>query len=230
MSQGFCMFGADRRLVLANEQYMSLYNLPPERTVEGTPLREVLELRVANGVYASDDPAAYVEERIRCVDEGQYKRVIHRLLDGRVLAVTHKPLPDGGWLTTHDDITELQRIEERITHLAHHDAVTGLPNRISLRDRILAKCNGGQSLAVLCLDLDHFKSVNDTLGHPVGDLLLKSVAGRLKACISEDDTVARLGGDEFAIIHASAERPGDASALATRICKVLGEPFDLDGH
>jgi diguanylate cyclase (GGDEF)-like protein len=230
MSQGFCMFGADRRLVLANEQYMSLYNLPPECTVEGTSVREVLELRVANGVYAGDDPAAYVEERIRCVDEGQYKRVIHRLLDGRVLAVTHKPLPDGGWLTTHDDITELQRIEERITHLAHHDAVTGLPNRISLRDRILAKCNGGQRFALLCLDLDHFKSVNDTLGHPVGDLMLKSVAGRLKACVSEDDTVARLGGDEFAIIHASAERPGDASALATRICEVLGKPFDLDGH
>lgn len=230
MSQGFCMFGADRRLVLANEQYVSLYNLPRERIVEGISLREVLELRVANGVYAGDDPAAYIEERMHCVEDGQYKRVIHQLVDGRVLAVTHKPLPDGGWLTTHDDITELQRIEERIAYLAHHDSVTGLPNRISLRNRILANCTRGQDFVVLCLDLDHFKNVNDTLGHPVGDQLLKTVAERLKDCVAEGDCVARLGGDEFAVIHASSDLPGAASALATRICEVLREPFDLDGH
>lgn len=230
MAQGFCMFDSDMRLVLANEQYLSLYNLSPEHTGPGTTLREVLEMRVANGIYAGDDGAAYIEERIRCAKEAKYLRVIHPLADGRVLAVTHKPLPDGGWLTTHDDITELRRIEERITHLAHHDAVTGLPNRTSLRDRILDKCNEDQSFAILCLDLDHFKSVNDTLGHPIGDLLLKSVAARLKECISEGDTVARLGGDEFAIIQATSEQPDAATALATRICEILREPFELHGH
>ena len=115
------------------------------------------------------------------------------------------PMSGGGIVTTHEDITERQRIEARIAHLAHHDALTDLPNRVLLRERLeealLGASGQGQSVAVLYLDLDRFKEINDTLGHTVGDLLLKSVAERLRTCVREDELVARLGGDEFAIVQ-----------------------------
>src|SRR5262249_40438339 len=119
-----------------------------------------------------------------------------------------------------EDITERARSEERIVHLAHHDALTDLPNRVLFReqlDQALARVQRGDLLAVLYLDLDLFKHVNDTLGHPVGDALLKAVADRLRDCVRGIDSVARLGGDEFAVIQASIEQPSDAVTLATRI-------------
>ncbi len=129
----------------------------------------------------------------------------------------NKPLGGGGWLATHEDITERQRTEERIVHMARHDALTDLPNRVLLRERLeheLKRVKRGEMLAVLCLDLDRFKSVNDTLGHPIGDELLKVVSDRLRACTREPDTIARLGGDEFAIIMTAIQQPTDAAALA----------------
>ena len=155
-----------------------------------------------------------------------------KLGDGRIISIVNKPMTGGGWLATHEDITERQRAEERIAHMARHDALTDLPNRILLRERLeheLKRVKRGECLAVLCLDLDHFKSVNDTLGHPVGDELLKAVADRLRGCTREPDFIARLGGDEFAIIMTAMEHPTDAAALAPR-SRRDHEPFDLDGH
>lgn len=147
------------------------------------------------------------------------------------------------------DITRLHRRDElgaivrslrvfqhnvaRIAFLAHHDALTGLPNRRLFHDRLeqaLAQAGRGVDLAVLCLDLDRFKAVNDTLGHPVGDKLLQEVAQRLAACVREGDTLARLSGDEFAILQIGLTRPEDAALLAHRTIRVLGEPYEVASH
>ncbi len=142
-------------------------------------------------------------------------------------------MPDGGWVATHEDITERQEAEARIVFMARHDALTKLPNRNLFHERLeqaIGRVGRGSGCAVLCLDLDHFKRVNDLLGHPAGDGLLQAAANRLQACIREVDTLARLGGDEFAIIQHAAERPDDSGLLADRIVAAFLEPFDIDGH
>ena len=126
-----------------------------------------------------------------------------------------------------------QTLEQRLEHMAHHDALTDLPNRLRLRqatENELARVQRGETIAVLCLDLDHFKSVNDTLGHPAGDCLLRTVAERLRQSVRETDIVARVGGDEFAVVQVAAEQPRGAIVLADRLIETLAKPFDLDGH
>ena len=155
------------------------------------------------------------------------------LPDGRTIAVLNHPMSDGGWVATHDDITDRQRAEQRIAHMARHDALTDLPNRVLFRERLveaLAGVGRGAKLAVFYLDLDRFKAINDTLGHPMGDDLLKIVAGRLRHTIRETDTVARVGGDEFAIIQTGIEEPIDTAILAQRLGEAVRAPYDLAGH
>ena len=126
-----------------------------------------------------------------------------------------------------------QKLEAQLTHMAHHDGLTGLPNRILFRqemERELARARGGEAVAVLCIDLDHFKRVNDTLGHAAGDALLQGAADRLRACVRETDIVARLGGDEFAIVQLQADQPRAATVLAERLIADLSRPFDIEGH
>ncbi|MBZ8133192.1 bifunctional diguanylate cyclase/phosphodiesterase [Afifella sp. IM 167] len=164
---------------------------------------------------------------------------IHLTADGRrievfpyarKLVVERKPVI----LLSVIDVTERRKAEAQVKHMAHHDALTDLPNRLLFRSRLeadLARSRRlGRSLAVLCLDLDHFKSVNDTLGHPVGDKLLQAVAGRFNRNLREMDFVARLGGDEFAIIQTDLQDSGDASGLAARLIEAIGAPFEIDGH
>ena len=142
-------------------------------------------------------------------------------------------MADGGTVTTHQDITEQRRSEAKIAHMALHDALTGLPNRVLLNERLeyaLARVKGSEIVAVHLLDLDLFKNVNDTLGHPAGDKLLKMVTARLRARVSETDTVARMGGDEFAIVQTSITQPVNATTLALRIIEALSEPYEIDGQ
>jgi diguanylate cyclase (GGDEF)-like protein/PAS domain S-box-containing protein len=131
------------------------------------------------------------------------------------------------------DVTDRRRAEEKISHMALHDALTNLPNRTFFHEQ-MEQCflhlSRDQTFALLCLDLDHFKSVNDTLGHPFGDMLLRQVSERLRGCVRESDSIARLGGDEFAILQGSAVKPTDLTALATRLIEVVEAPYDLDGH
>jgi diguanylate cyclase (GGDEF)-like protein/PAS domain S-box-containing protein len=156
-----------------------------------------------------------------------------RLVSSRRIAILGEDGEPQYLIGLIEDVTERARSEQRIVHLAHHDALTDLPNRVLFReqlDQALARVGRGELLAVLYLDLDLFKDVNDTLGHPVGDALLKVVADRLRDCVRGIDSVARLGGDEFAVIQASIEQPSDAVSLATRIGEALRAPFLLDGH
>jgi diguanylate cyclase (GGDEF)-like protein len=232
MSQGLCLFDKEKRLIVCNRRYIDMYNLPAELAKPGTPFRSILEERIASGNYVAGEPESYVEERLAAVEERVPSTKLQELKDGRIVAIAHRPLSDGGWVATHEDITELQRIQAKIAHMANHDALTDLPNRNLLRERILSallvRRKGG--FAVLYLDLDRFKSVNDTLGHSIGDELLKAVAERLRTCVRPGDTIARLGGDEFAILQLSQNLPEDASRLANRICEAVRKPFDLSGH
>ena len=152
---------------------------------------------------------------------------------GRCIEVEQRTIAGGGTIVTFENVTERRQDEARIAHMAHHDALTRLPNRVKLGERLdaaLAETGRGVGSAILCLDLDRFKSVNDTLGHSVGDTLLQLVAERLGACVREVDTVARLGGDEFAVVQAGAACAEDAARLAERILCTVGEPYDVAGH
>ena len=232
MSQGVLLFDADARLVFCNQRYIEMYGLSPDIVCPGRGLRELLDHRKAGGTFCGD-PETHAAALAEEIAEGKASSSIVESTDGRVFAIVRTPVPGGGWIATHEDITDRQRAEERIVHMARHDALTDLPNRTLLRERLeyeLRRVKRGQSLAMLCLDLDHFKSVNDTLGHPVGDELLKVVAERLRGCTRAPDTIARLGGDEFAIVMTGVEDPADAVALAKRIRESITRPYFIDGH
>ena len=232
MSQGLAMFDGDRKIVVCNDRYAELYRLTPAQVKPGTPLAEIVEARIANGVFPYKDPEQYRREWLAPVTSASDQ--IHELGDDRVLAVTRRPMSNGGWLATHEDITERRRAEARIAHLAHHDVLTDLPNRALLRQRLeeatKSMGQGAHGVAVLMLDLDRFKVVNDTLGHPVGDALLKAVADRLRACVRETDTIARLGGDEFAVVQKVGDASTETVGLAKRIQDEIAGMFDLDGN
>jgi len=233
MAQGLCMFDAEQRLIMCNERYAELYALPQELATAGVTLKEIRQYRVAMGNAPVGDADQFVNEVRIQVTGGKPHRYTVELGDGRSIAVHHMPMEGGGWVATHEDITEQRRSEAQIAHMAHHDALTGLPNRVRFReemDRSLTRARRGEKLAVLCIDLDHFKGVNDTLGHPVGDALLKAVSDRLSKCVRDADTIARLGGDEFAIIQVAVEQPSQSIALAERIIACISEPFSIDGH
>lgn len=230
MSHGLCMFDGEQRLIVCNGRYASIYGLSPELVKPGTTLNQILQHRIASGIYCGDTPEEYIRERCAAVMDRQINIKLQELSDGRSIVIRHQPLADGGWLDTHEDITDYRRIEKRLVHLAHHDALTGLANRAQMRERLddqLKQGRRGGGFALLYLDLDGFKGINDTLGHAAGDQLLKAVSERLQDCIRENDLVARLGGDEFAILQALAEQPSDAIELAKRINMAISTPFTL---
>ncbi len=232
MSQGVLLFNSETRLIFCNRRYLEMYGLSVEIARPGRYLRDLLVQRIQSGTF-TDDPDEYIvrlQEGIAA--QASFNHTVH-LPDGRAFSVMSKPIAGGGWLATHEDITERQRSEGRIAHMARHDALTDLPNRVLLRERLeheLKRVKRGECLAVLCLDLDQFKGVNDTLGHPIGDELLKLVADRLRGCTREPDTVARLGGDEFAIIMTQMQEPTDAASLSKRIRESIIKPYQIEGH
>jgi diguanylate cyclase (GGDEF)-like protein len=147
--------------------------------------------------------------------------------------VTRRPLPDGGWVATHDDITERCQAEAQIAYMTHYDTLTDLPNRALFMKRLeaaLARVGRGEHVLILHLDLAHFKTINDTLGNSTGDQLLKLVAGRLQSCVRETDTVARLGSDEFAILRCGTDHSLDADALARRVRESIAAPCEGMGN
>ena len=234
MSHGLCMFDSEQRLIVCNQRYMQMYGLPPELAKPGLKFHEIHELRVANGIYASTSAIYLPDDHVAAGRQDRLGTKIQHLANGKVICISHRPRPGGGWIATHDDITDRLRIEAKIAHMAHHDALTDLPNRTLLLERLGEALHSRRQIdhhcAVFILDLDRFKDVNDTLGHPVGDALLRQVANRLRECVGESDTIARLGGDEFAILQSLPNGDLVSDALARRILEVISEPFDLEGH
>jgi diguanylate cyclase (GGDEF)-like protein/PAS domain S-box-containing protein len=361
MAHGLCMFDREQRLVVCNERYGAMYGLGPEQVKPGTTLRSILEARIRAG-KSPEDGEEYLRRRLDEIAGGAAYYVENKLQDGRVYAVSHKPMSDGGWVATHiditeqrraereledtrkfldsiieqipvsvvvkdaktrkyllvnrafetmlgisrsemlgrtsfdihrphdakniddadtesvldadhvnykeievnttvrgprmqstrrivikdahgeakfiiaviEDVTERKKAEQRIAFLAHHDALTGLANRAALIQKIEEAAARHRRLqepfTVLLLDLDRFKQVNDTLGHPAGDALLIEVATRLRALLRETDVLARLGGDEFAVIQSGeTDQREAAKSLAERIIAALGKPFEIDG-
>jgi len=232
MSQGLVMFDAGQRLVIRNQRYIDMYRLDADAVMPGCTLHDLIALRIASGTY-SGDPGRYIANLSAAIAQGRTLSQFVELEDGRTIAVVSQPMEGGGWVATHEDITERRRAEMKIAHMARHDALTDLPNRLLLRERLgeaLSHVERGQRLAVLCLDLDQFKNVNDTLGHPTGDQLLRVVAGRLRGCVRETDTISRVGGDEFSIIQADIVDATDAERLARRISEAVSAPYDIQGH
>ena len=228
MSQGLVMFDRDNRVTVANRHYMEMYRLSADLVRPGCSLRQLLEARQAAGTFG-ENIESYLA---RHAAEGIIARKTPELPDGRVISIVNTRMSDGGWVSTHKDVTEQCRAEQRIAHMAGHDALTGLPNRLLFREgmeQALAAPDRDNSVAVLSIDLDCFKEVNDTHGHPAGDALLRGVADRLRRCVG-DGMVARLGGDEFAMIRVGAQSAEDVVLLAERILKTLGEPMKVEGH
>ena len=234
MSQGLCFFDAAHRLIVCNDRYVDMYDLPRDRVGPGTPLAEIVDLRFAAGSFPAMSRDEYLHWRSNVAISAEPTDSIVELRNGRTFKIRHRPMPDGGWVATHEDITEQRASEVKIEYMAHHDALTDLANRVLLNERLEQalgrRIHREEMVAVHHLDLDQFKAVNDTFGHPAGDKLLKIVAERLRALVGETDTIARMGGDEFVIVQAPITDPADATALAQLIIGSISEPFDLDGH
>ncbi|GJD95494.1 putative bifunctional diguanylate cyclase/phosphodiesterase [Methylobacterium iners] len=215
MTLGLRMFDANDALVVQNRRFSEMFET--EEAVDD--LMEQAAVRPPGG----SDPGSEAESATyTCL-----------LKDGRTIEVSEEAMAGGGRVVTYEDITERQRAAADLSHMVRHDALTGLPNRVMFREHLQAETpekHPDSVLSVLCLDLDRFKSVNDTLGHPVGDELLREAATRLVGIVGEGGIVVRLGGDEFAIIHRGRTRGEDARTLAERVIDVLNRPFDIDGH
>jgi diguanylate cyclase (GGDEF)-like protein/PAS domain S-box-containing protein len=233
MSQGLCLFDADYRLQVVNRRFCEIFRLPRDEARPGMTFQEVLERSVAVGNHAGKTAAQLMSDRLDFVKRNASGTQFYELSDDRVVACVHRPTSDGGFVVTYEDVTDRRQAEAKIVHMARHDALTNLPNRMLFREQMeqaLTRVNRDEHLAVLYLDLDRFKSVNDTLGHPLGDALLCAVTERLTRLVRGTDTVARLGGDEFAILQVGIQQPNGATALATRIIEAIAEPFDIEGH
>jgi len=232
MGQGLVMFDSSARIVVCNQRYIQMYNLSPEVVKPGCTLHKLLEHRKEVGLFIGDP-----EQRCRIILDtiarGETVVWVNETSDGRTIQTVDQPMPGGGWVSTHEDVTERKRADARIAYMAHHDELTDLPNRERFYEKLkeaLSLDREEKRVAVFYLDLDRFKKVNDTLGHAVGDDLLKTVADRLRDCVREVDTVARLGGDEFAIIQPAIEQPRNVAVFADRILDAVAAPYQIDGH
>ncbi|KAA2236106.1 bifunctional diguanylate cyclase/phosphodiesterase [Salinarimonas soli] len=234
MSHGLLMADAGRHVIVCNRRFMELFGLAEADVAPGTHVAEVYRAIVARGIWEAgtvDDIRRRQEDLTLAQRNGTFKTSD---ADGATLSITQRPMDDGGFVAIYEDVTEQQHAESRIRFLAHHDPLTRLPNRILFRSRLEemlhASRTRGQGLALLYLDLDKFKDVNDTLGHPVGDALLEAVGNRLRACLGDSIIVARLGGDEFAVACLSPDLPAEAARLGERIIASLSAPYGLDGR
>ena len=230
MTQGLLLFDTSQRLVVCNQRYIDMYGLSAEVVKPGCSFRDVIAHRKATGSFVGDVDAYY--SRV-LNDIARRQAMTIRIPDGRSIQGVNQPLADGGWVATHEDITERTRAEARITHLAHYDSLTGLPNRTLFHERLkleLGRIAPGDQLAVHYIDIDEFKSVNDSLGHLIGDELLKSVATSLSQCVSDSDFVARLGGDEFAIVQTAVRTAADVIGLVDRVFDAIRQPRECLGH
>jgi diguanylate cyclase (GGDEF)-like protein/PAS domain S-box-containing protein len=229
MSQGLCMFDADGRIVLFNERYAKMMGFPAA-SLRGLSLLDLIKYRKAAGEIV-DDPQEFFARVVAAAHEGKSNTRIIETSAKRALRIIEQPMQEGGWVSTLEDITEWREAQAQISHMAHHDALTGLANRTQLVEKLqnalTALPSRGGGIAVHFIDLDRFKSVNDTLGHDGGDFLLRTVAERLRSVIRIDDTVARLGGDEFVVVQTGVSDRDQVKEFARRLTSAVTAPMKL---
>ncbi|WP_409190749.1 putative bifunctional diguanylate cyclase/phosphodiesterase [Bradyrhizobium sp. RDM4] len=230
MSHGLCFFDANHRLLVCNTHFIDMYGLSADRVRPGTPLADILDMRFEAGSVPPMPREAYLKWRTDVAISAEASDSILEMRNGRTFKIRHRPMPDLGWVATHEDITEQRKAELQIAHMAHHDALTDLANRALLGWRLEQALAQGGMFAVHHIDLDKFKAVNDTLGHLAGDTLLKDVGRRLRELGRESDTIARMGGDEFVILQTPISDSAEAGVLARRVVERLSAPFEFDGH
>jgi diguanylate cyclase (GGDEF)-like protein len=236
MAQGLMMFDSTGKLVITNRRIADLYGMPWEKWVAlslgMTPLQtmqlayDLTKVGVRNRTQISAELQSALERRV-------VGRFIYERTNGCTFCASCAPMLDGGVVITFEDITENRRTQDLISHMAHHDALTDLPNRVLFYDKMEELLRPGPqraAFAVCSLDLDHFKSVNDRFGHPIGDKLLQAAAGRMRSCVRENDIVARLGGDEFAVLQVGFGQLTEVASLARRLIDAVGAPYQLDDH
>jgi diguanylate cyclase (GGDEF)-like protein len=230
LSQGLLLYDAQDRMMMRNSHYLKLYPAMHDVAVPGATYEEVARAEIASG---NANESTDIRERLE-----QHSRphiMFERQLDDeRWILINEHRTGDGGTVVLYTDISELKHREKQIRHLAYHDALTGLPNRALFHQRVdralAAARRHGTTVAVMCIDVDHFKNVNDSLGHSAGDAVLKSVSDRLREAVREVDTVARLGGDEFGILLTDLDAPEHATMLAGRLLNTVSQPVDFHGH
>lgn len=231
MTQGICMYDADGRVTLFNDRYSEITGISPDR-LKKARLVDVVD-HPQSGIQI-DDAEGFSAHVVDAAKQGRSLNDVLKRKDGRIVrAITH-PVSGGGWVVTLDDITDRQKAQAEIAHMARHDGLTGLPNRMLFNERLAAallRLSRGDRVGVFLIDLDRFKPVNDTMGHSAGDALLKEIAARLSHFVREGDTVARLGGDEFAVIQAgNGLTVADATTLAERLLEAVAVPFAINGQ
>jgi diguanylate cyclase (GGDEF)-like protein len=229
MSQGLCLYDAQNRLEVFNRRFLEIFKLPPDQVKAGINYKEVLSSSIAVNNHPGKTVEQLLAEQAEFLRDRIAKPHLYELNNGRVVSCLYCPTADGRWVATYEDVTERRQAEAKIMHMARHDALTNLPNRVLFQDKMEKALGRGDRIAVMFLDLDRFKSVNDSLGHSVGDALLCAVTERLQRVVSASDTVARLGGDEFAIVQRNAT-PESASELAGKVIAELVEPFEVQSH
>ena len=217
-------------ICLANTTIRQMLKVAPDANLLGITISDFSAL-LDNGLGALANSSACIES-LAPLSKATSKRTLNLIFaSGQVLKITHSPIATGGFVHTFEDVTERRRAEATASHLASHDALTGLPNRRLLKQHIYVSLSDAKAgCAILCVDLDRFKSVNDTLGHAGGDALLVEVARRLRQCVRTSDTVGRLGGDEFVIVNATVVSDEDVMLMARRIVAAIGLPFDILGQ
>jgi diguanylate cyclase (GGDEF)-like protein len=232
MPQGLRLFDRRGKMAVCNPRFQAMYDIPDADCRPGNSLAQLLGASRALTTASEIERRMLISEHVQ-MGEGTTSTLEQNWPDGRKIVIQRTGIADGGYLDTIADVTESRKATAQIAHLARHDALTSLPNRVLLRERmqeIVRNAQRGDQCAIMCLDLDRFKLVNDTLGHPIGDALLVMVAERLKAELRSNDVVARLGGDEFAIIQQHVRNIAEPGKLASRIIKSISKPYVIEGH
>ncbi len=230
MAQGLVVYNERSELVLHSATYRSIYRLSEDDLKKGLPIEDVIELQARS---LGLDEAGIAEFATPFADSSVKSwSAVRRLPDGRSIHMLRRQMGGGFFVVTHEDITERMRMEDKIRYAASHDALTGLSNRYAFMEQLeaaLRRVRRGDRIALLTVDLDGFKHINDTHGHAVGDDVLKQVARRLETTVRETDVIARFGGDEFGVIQVPAVDPTAATRLATRIVDGLSAPYFING-
>jgi diguanylate cyclase (GGDEF)-like protein len=233
MPHGLCMFGVDGRLAVMNHRFGEMMRLSENLVHRGAGAPDIVAACVGAGSISAASGKLIVAE-VDSAQPGYITTADPDSANGRALSWTFQPMAGGGTVVLVEDITERRNAEARISHLARYDELTALPNRVNFRDeieRLLAISHDAARLsALLFIDLDQFKQVNDTLGHPCGDELLCAVADRLREMLRPEDFVARFGGDEFVVFQQNIKSEEDAAGLARRIVDRLSERYEIGNH